>query len=252
MGRRLLLALIVTLAACGGTEPNVVAGDAVVDGPAVGAQADIDDSQTSAVADHSAPMAVSPSTTAPWEVTLKEYPLLQTLDETESDAQIGSARFILVDDAGEPVASGSSKYPEFYVQLDAWHGVRRYIEFTIRTANVERIDGEVSSFQCGNNWSTLAQLGSSRFQRVSNTLPEVKGTNLAWDAAGCEPLLPVEFDRLFEGEVEIEILEIGFLLSNADAVGETYRFAKLDPPVPPAAQVTTLPIETTTTAQPSD
>ncbi len=250
-----LLFVALVLAACGSDRPTLIAGDSVAD--AADEPAPVSDDAGS-VAEDSAPIEVGPTTTAPWDVTLVEYPLLRVLDETQNDAQIGSARFILVDDTNQPRASGSIEFPEFYVQLDAWYGVSKYIEFTIRTANVEIVDGEVAWVQCGNNWSTLSQLDSGRFQRIQNTLPDVKGTNLGWDSFGCEPLLAVDFDRLFEGEIAIEVTDSGFLLTAADALGETYRFEKLDPPslpslpAPPIDQTTIARQTTTTTAQPAD
>ena len=236
-----LLSLYLCLAACGGEKPNLIAGDAPADSDAVGS-----------VADDSGPVEVGPTTTAPWDVTLEQYPLLRLLDEPNSGPGIGSASFVLVDESDQALASGSTEFPEFMARIDAWYGVDTYITFTIKTTNVEVIDGQPVG-QCGNNWAGLTQTDSDRFQRTPNELPKVKGTDLVCDASGCEKYLPIELDSLFKNEVEIEVTDTGFIVSQLDMSEAPARFKKLAPVPPRIMEGTTVPREsTTTTAAPTD
>lgn len=254
MNIRRFLVLFVSLAlfaaACSDDDPNTLT---------VG---DTADDAASAVADASAPAELDlttttgpvpvpeeiPSTTAPWEDTLAEYPLLTVLDETDG-VGIGRSQFVLVDDENNIVFSGQDELPQFLVGIDAWWGVNNYIEFTIATANVELVDGQPEGRTCRRTWTHLSETQDGSFLRIPNQLPEVRNTGLAWDDEGCGQEPPIEFDVLFDGPVEFEVIDNGFLLTGPDGASDgVARFQKLDPPPPaPVAPSTTIFVDTTTT-----
>jgi|GEM_PF-5111207 len=256
----ILLALAFFVVSCGNETSMLTAGDAVAD---ASAQDSVESpATTTAVGMDSAPIDLGPTTTAHWEDTLAEYPLLTVLDD-QQNVSIGRSLFVLVDDAGNPLFSGSQDVPNFIVTVTAWYGVDAYIEHTISTWFGEVIAGEVwSSTECGGDTAHLTKTGPDSYLRITNQLPQIRGSELDWDSDGCAENLPADFDRLFDGEITIEVTEDGFVLTSA--AGEVASFSKLDPrpQVPPAPttvavattelpQTTVLP-QTTTTGPSND
>lgn len=228
--RLLLVAVILAVAGCSNDSVNVasegLAGDAESGAP--------EDSGE-----------VGPTTTAPWEVTLEEYPLLQVLDDAPSSTLISRATFVLADEAGEPVFSGDEVSPQFMIRIESWFGVTNDIEFTTTAADGLIVDGEVHRFDdCGEWWSWLEQTADGSFRYRPGQLPRVRGTDLAWESDGCPPSRPANVS-LLEGELSIDVGTDGFVLSNGN--GQAATFAKLDPPPPRSEVTTTTIVETTTT-----
>lgn len=262
----LLLVLAVFLGACSDDTSELVVGDDTAD--AADDATDVD--SASPVADDSPPLAFTtttapgglepdeyPPVTASWDDTLAEYPLLTQLAEPPGSGT-GSASFVLVDDSGEPVFSGSDEFPAFMVTLDSWFGVNNYIEFTINTTNVELADGQVRSAlgRCSSTWTSLSQI-EDHFRRIPNQLPEVRGPILVWTSEGCDPNVSVELDYLFDGNVAIDVTDTGIMVSSLDGDFEPAQFLRLTPPDLPISPETTdvattieVPTTTTTTAQP--
>jgi len=245
----LLISLAVVAVGCGEQPTTIIAGDDTTDASADEAMSEDD---SGSVADESAPVEVGPTTTvapttppatAPWEDTLKEYPLLTILDD-QQNASIGSARFVLVDDSGNPILSGSDDLPLFIVKIDAWFGTDNYIEHTITTFYAELLDGEVvNSTRCGRDFSHFSKIGKDQYLRVRNQLPELKNTNLAWEDDGCADRLPANYDSLFEGPVNLGVTDNGFWVSTETS--KPSRFMKLAPVNPQPETTTTIAVATT-------
>lgn len=236
----LLLALVLSVASCGNETSTLTAGD-VTDASAedgTGSPA-----TTTAVASDSAPIELGPTTTAHWEDTLVEYPLLTVLDD-QQNVSIGRALFVHVDDEGNPLFSGSHDIPNFIVTVTAWYGVDAYIEHTISTWFGEVIAGEVrSSTECGGDAAHLTKIGADSYLRIKNQLPQIRGSELVWTSDGCAENLPAGFDSIFDGEITIEVTNDGFIVTSAS--GDGARFVKLDPPPAIEPVPTTVAVATT-------
>ncbi len=256
--RRLVLVLALTLAACASDRPTLIAGDSVDDAS----------DAANAVADDSAPRdvgplndmggpsttwqtgneEVGPTTTAPWDWMLTEYPLLAHLERRPDDTiGLGSASFILVDETGEPRPSGSDDFPTFLVKIDGWFGVNDYVAHTIMYTNVALSTDGQNRFQCGNTWAGLKRIEPTQYLRTPNVLPKVLNTGLDWGDVGCDADLPIDFAALFDGFVEIEVTDDGFVLNNLDALQEPAMFLKIPSPWPTGETSDTPPPQSTTT-----
>jgi len=247
MRRFFLLFLFVCFGAvaCGNSPTTVTSGDSTADAAS---------DQTEAVADDSAPVATSPSTTAPWAVTLDEFPLLTLVDDQGrgGDVWLGSASFLLVNQDGMPTFSGGDKNPEFLVKLSAYLGVENDVEFTINSANVNTQDSDENPEYrlCGGQVAWLAPVGDNQFRRVPNQLPQIRGSELAWDGEGFAPSgVPGQFISLFDQAVVVDVAAdgSGFTITPANGDGDPHRFTKLDPPAPAPSPPVTANVATTTT-----
>lgn len=247
-----LFVLALAAAGCGDTPTTVTAGDDTTDAAGAEESSDVTGTAAASVADDSAPIEVGPTTTAPWEVTLEEYPLLTLLDDQRGGVGAGSASFVLTNQDGTPTASGSKDHPAFLVRLDAWYGVNNYndIEFTIGTSNILLVDSQPREAQCGGNWAWLSQQSNSQFVRLPGQFPKVHGTEFAADASGCVENRPMQFDSLFDVPVTIDVDTDGFTLLPVDGDGDPHYFVKLDPPPLPDVPATTINVPATTEPPP--
>ncbi len=256
MQRYLFLLSLFALVAvgCSDDEPNTVTA-----GSNSELEEAMDDSAmeeySGAISDDSAPIEVGPTTTAPWETTLEDYPLLTLLDD-DGLAWIGTASFIMTDRDGTPTFSGGDNNPEFLVKIDGWFGANNYIEFTINTANVnlDTAEGRPEYRLCGGHVAWLSQVGEDQYRRFPGQLPEIRGSSLDWTSEGCaESGIPGQFASLFNEAVAVEVLSdgSGFSISPANGDGDPHYFTKLDPAeidtTTLIAPETTEPPQTTTT-----
>jgi len=244
----LLIPLAFVIAGCGGETSTLTEGDS-----------DTEVVEADAVADDSSPVTLAPTTTQPWDETLADYPLLTILDDDRRDGSVGSASFVLVDADGTPLPSGSDDFPAFIVEIDGWYGAVNYIEHTISANNAKLRDGKVRSVQCGGSFAHLRKTGDNEYVRNLDQLPAIRGTILSWDAAACEENLPVNFDDLFDGPIQIQITDAGFELNAPVAdLSAPILFRKLAPEIEAqvpqtttiAPETTDVPQSTTTTTEP--
>lgn len=237
----LLVSLALALASCADSSSTLTDGEGSAG-----------DNANDSVAQDSAPVIVETTTTAPWEETLKEYPLLTLLDEDERDGSVGSSSFVMVDENNVPVFSGSADFPQFIVTIDAWYGAVNYVEHTMSTSNVELVDGTPRNTECGNNLAHLQKTGLNEYVRTFDQLPALRGTILSWDSPACEEDRPVDLDKLFEGsKMQIDVDETGFeLWSPENDLSAPIRFRKLVPTnqAPPDTTTSIAP-ETTDVSQ---
>lgn len=206
----MFLVLTATASACSNSS-DVIAGEAT------GSIAD-------AVGDASAPFEVD-------QLDATERPFLNYVEPNESDPRHpGHARFVLVDDDGEPRDVGTAPYDHFSFNVSLYEGKHEPIVMTMSFNNFTvNEDGRLDYGLCRGSWrrtGQLSQRSATEYVFLSGTFPAVTGFDFGWAGVGCSPDDPwIEPAGLFDTTFEFEFGEAELVLISDD--GTRWRFKQV-------------------------
>lgn len=217
----LLLALSFVLVACG-SEPNLIVGEsAQATQPTVHA--------TAAVADDSAPFEVVPDAGGFVESTdgfnINDHPLLRYLEPNTYDPQHpGTARFVLIDIAGEPARLGSDQFPLAVISISGYAGQNLPIEYVLSYNNFNQNEfGEIGYGRCKGSRGHFVQQNSTSYDFREGQYPTVKDLGFDEDSIECGEMPPLTPANIFDGTVELEFDDTAITVVSQDSEGWIFR-----------------------------
>lgn len=199
----LLLVLSGFASACS-SEPNLIVGDAV--------------------ADDSAPFEAGQRTVA-------ERPFLNYVEPDSFDPRHpGNARFVLVDDSGEPRDVGTAPYDHFSFTVSLYEGQHESIVMTMSFNNFTvNEDGRLGHGLCRGRWrrsGQLSQRSATEYLFLPGKFPAVKDLGFGTTDEGCDPDDPwIQPAGLFDGAFEFEFNDAGLTLIAEDET--RWRFTQV-------------------------